>query len=104
MACVLLFQFIKERSAIYTCLGVFLMVSVSLSRMYLGGHSLNQVIQGLYLGISLSSLYCYGGLQNFITNLIVKQRSTYYKRILIAIIAAMHLMYVYAFWKNRQLS
>jgi membrane-associated phospholipid phosphatase len=74
MACVLLFELIKKRSGFYTFLGIFLMVAVSVSRMYLGGHSLNQVIQGLYLGIALSSLYCYGGLKSFITNLLLKQK------------------------------
>lgn len=80
------------------------MVGVSISRMYLGGHSLNQVTQGLYLGISLSSLYCYGGLQSFIANLIVKQRSPRYKKLLIAIIVCMHSMYIYAYWNNTQKS
>jgi len=104
MACVLLFQFVKQRSWIYTFFAVFLMVGVSISRMYLGGHSLNQVIQGLFLGISLSCLYCFGGLKSFIAKLIIKQRYSYYKKLLFTILLCMHLMYFYAYWNNTQKS
>ena len=50
------------------------MLGVSESRMYLGGHSLDQVIQGLFLGISLSLLFVHGGLKEIIADLLVKQK------------------------------
>jgi hypothetical protein len=68
--------------------------------MYLGGHSLDQVIQGLYLGISLSIIYSHGGLKELIRDLLIKQRRINYKIRLIAIIVSMHLLYIWAFWAN----
>ena len=58
----------------YLFLGLFLILGVSISRMYLGGHSLDQVIQGLFLGISLSLLFVHGGLKETIADLLVKQK------------------------------
>ena len=64
----------KKKQIKYGFLGVFLMLGVSVSRMYLGGHSLDQVIQGLFLGISLSLLFVHGGLKEIIADLLVKQK------------------------------
>ena len=64
----------KKKQIKYGFLGVFLMLGVSVSRMYLGRHSLDQVIQGLFLGISLSLLFVHGGLKEIIADLLVKQK------------------------------
>lgn len=75
MVCVILFELVDRKKQIaYAFLGVFLMLGVSISRMYLGGHSLDQVIQGLLLGISISLLFVHGGLKEAIADLLLKQR------------------------------
>lgn len=67
MVCVLMLEFIDtKKQKIFAFVGAFLMIAVSLSRMYLGGHSLDQVTQGLFLGVSMSILYVYGGIKEFI--------------------------------------
>jgi hypothetical protein len=61
---VFLFEFVDVKKQVrYAFIGAFLMIGVSISRMYLGGHSLDQVAQGLFLGISMSILYAHGGLK-----------------------------------------
>jgi len=78
------------------------MVVVSISRMYLGAHSLDQVVQGLFLGLSLSILYVHGGLKEFIRDLLIKQRRKENKIILAVIIVSMHILYIWAYWANNQ--
>ncbi len=70
--------------------------------MYLGAHSLDQVVQGLFLGVSLSILYAYGGLKESIRDLLIKQRRRNYRLILFGLIAAMHALYIWAYWANNQ--
>jgi membrane-associated phospholipid phosphatase len=55
-----------KRQKKYGLLAAFLMIAVSMSRLYLGAHSLDQVVQGLFMGTSLSILYTQGGLKEFI--------------------------------------
>jgi hypothetical protein len=78
------------------------MGAVCASRMYLGGHSLDQVAQGLFLGLCLSVLYVYGGIKEFIRDLLIKQRRSTYKYLLTAIIVGMHLLYIWAYWANHR--
>ena len=74
LACVFLFEFVDtKKQKIYALVAVFFMLAVCTSRMYLGGHSLDQVMQGTFLGISLSILYVHGGIKEFIKDLLVKQ-------------------------------
>jgi len=40
-----------------------LIILVSMSRMYLGAHSLNQVIQGVFFGFAMVILYQFCGLK-----------------------------------------
>lgn len=78
------------------------MVVVSVSRMYLGAHSLDQVVQGLFLGISLSILYVYGGLKESIRDLLIKQGRKGHRMMLFGLIAGMHVLYICAYWANNQ--
>ncbi len=68
--------------------------------MYLGGHSLDQVIQGLFLGISLSLLFVHGGLKEIIADLLVRQKQKKYKDLFVAIITFMHILYIWAYMEN----
>jgi membrane-associated phospholipid phosphatase len=49
------------------------MIAVSVSRLYLGAHSLDQVMQGLFMGTSLSILYTQAGLKQFIIKLLLSK-------------------------------
>lgn len=98
-----IFEFLDKKKQIgYAFLAVFLMTAVSFSRMYLGGHSLDQVIQGLFLGLSLSILYVHGGLKEFIRDLLIKQGRKTYRTMLYVIIGSMHVLYIWAYWANNQ--
>jgi membrane-associated phospholipid phosphatase len=63
----------KKRQKRYGFLAAFLMLAVSVSRLYLGAHSLDQVMQGLFMGTSISILYTQGGLKQFITKLLLSK-------------------------------
>ena len=78
------------------------MVTVSVSRMYLGAHSLDQVVQGLFLGISLSILYVYGGIKESIRDMMIKQGRKGYRVALFGLIIGMHVLYIWAYWANNQ--
>ena len=55
----------------YGFLVAFLPCVVSLSRMYLGHHSLDQVAYGLFIGLAMSMLYAHGGARELVKRLLV---------------------------------
>lgn len=59
-----LFHFKKDEKLKLCFLGVPVILLVMISRMYLGGHSLDQVIFGFIVAVSLAVLYQYGGFKN----------------------------------------
>lgn len=78
------------------------MLAVCVSRMYLGGHSLDQVVQGTFLGISLSVLYVHGGLKKFIGELLIRQSRRSYQYWLGGILVIMHGLYAWAYMANNR--
>lgn len=98
---VFIFEFLDRKKQLrYALLAAFLMVAVSISRMYLGAHSLDQVVQGLFLGLSLSILYVHGGLKECIRDLLIKQGRKGHRIMLFGLIGAMHVLYIWAYWAN----
>lgn len=77
------------------------MITVPISRLYLGAHSLDQVMQGLFIGTSVSVLYTQGGLKQFIIKLLLSKQ-TKYKILFIAIIISMHILYIFGYYINHE--
>lgn len=70
-----------------------------MSRMYLGAHSLNQVIQGVFFGFLMVILYEFCGLKQTIESFLKKFNSTpghKWKKLIILL----HLMYIAGFMIN----
>lgn len=65
--------------------------------MYLGAHSLNQVVQGMFLGLCMSFLYLHGGLRHqindFLSNVLTKRK--WWCTVLL-----LHSLYLLAFFFN----
>jgi len=75
MFCTFLFEFFETKKNIrYPIFAAIMMIMVSVSRMYLGAHSLDQVVHGLFIGIALSLVYVQGGLREQIKKLIIFQK------------------------------
>jgi membrane-associated phospholipid phosphatase len=53
----------KRKKPLYIMIAVILTIFVPFSRIYLGAHSINQVLQGLFLGFCMVYLYSWGGLK-----------------------------------------
>lgn len=51
----------KTKKNLY--IGIVVIIMVPLSRMYLGAHSLNQVLQGLFMGLTMVYLYKFSTLK-----------------------------------------
>jgi len=83
----------------YLGAGVALMIFVPISRMYLGAHSLNQVMQGLSLGLAMVVFFKFCGLKNqiemFLKNFNSEPRLKWKK-----VIIAFHVMYILSFLVN----
>lgn len=68
----LLIHFNKKKNLSIILIGLVTVLLVMLSRMYLGGHSLDQVVFGFIVAISLGIMYEFGGLRLVISNSLLK--------------------------------
>lgn len=100
VACVILLDLVdRKRQKVWGVVAVLLMGAVSTSRLYLGGHSLDQVMLGLYMGIALSLLYSHGGLKQLIQRQLLGSRTSS-TGLILAGLAAMHLLTLAGYWMN----
>lgn len=97
-----LFEFVDTKKQIrYPLFAALMMILVSLSRMYLGAHSLDQVTHGLFIGVGLSLIYVEGGLREKIKELMIFQNRKKYRIFVILFILFMHVLSIVGFYVNR---
>jgi membrane-associated phospholipid phosphatase len=100
VGCVILLDLVdKKRQKVWGVVAVLLMGAVSTSRLYLGGHSLDQVMLGLYMGIALSLLYSHGGLKQLIQQQLISSKTSKTSLIFVGL-CVMHLLTLAGYWIN----
>ncbi len=96
----LLIHFNKKKNLSIILIGLVTVLLVMLSRMYLGGHSLDQVVFGFIVAISLGIMYEFGGLRLVISNSLLKINDHSTKIKVLIFTLALQLVNVLSFFYN----
>lgn len=98
--CIYLFHFNRHSKVTASLLGLAVVVFVMLSRLYLGGHSLDQVIFGFIVAACFSLMYQFGGIRQKIgESLLNFHKANEKRKVIFLILSALSLAGV-VFWRN----
>ena len=97
----LLIHFNKARNLSWIVGGLITIILVMISRMYLGGHSLDQVVFGFIVAISLALIYGYGGGKELISYTLLNFEDNSIKAKLIAFLSCIAGISFYIFFDNK---
>ena len=97
----ILIHFNKARNASWIVGGFITVFLVMISRMYLGGHSLDQVVFGFIVAIAVILIYGYGGGKEFISQTLLTFNDTKTKAKILAFLSVIASASFYIFFTNK---
>jgi membrane-associated phospholipid phosphatase len=95
-----LFHFNKQKNMIVVVLGFGVIALVMISRMYLGGHSLDQVLFGFIVAACLSIIYEFGGIREKIAELLVRFSQSQVRKKVLAFCFLAHFLAIAIYFRN----
>jgi hypothetical protein len=95
-----LFHFNSSRNLNIAVAGFGIIFLVMASRMYLGGHSLDQVVFGFIVASCLAVMYEFGGLRRQISQALVSFNKPAVKRVVVTLVVSAHALAGLVYFKN----
>lgn len=95
-----LFHFNSNRNLSIVFAGFGVIFLVMASRMYLGGHSLDQIIFGFIVASCLAVMYEFGGLRKHIGQALVNFKKPKAKKIVLILVVSAHILAGLVYFKN----